>query len=77
MTLIFISSILEIILGAGVVFAAVAGFLEPMWFSNFITLIGSLACVVGIFLLYSIVHRDSGREQLLRDATRRIMNAQN
>lgn len=76
-TLIFIASILEIVLGVGVVFASVAGFIQPLWFSNFLCLVGSLGCMVGVFLLYNIIHKDPKAEQLLRDATRRIMNAQN
>ncbi|MDR8389799.1 hypothetical protein NC796_01535 [Aliifodinibius sp. S!AR15-10] len=76
-TLIFISAILEIVLGVGVVFASITGFMEPLWFSNLMCLIGSLACTVGVFLLYHLLHRNHSAEQLIQDATRRIMNAQN
>ncbi|MFH5830892.1 hypothetical protein ACG2F4_01935 [Halalkalibaculum sp. DA3122] len=76
-TLIFIASILEIVLGVGVVFASVAGLMEPLWFSNFMCLLGSLGCMIGVFLLYNIIHKDGNAEELLREATRRIMNAQN
>ncbi len=76
-TLIFIATVLEIVLGVGVVFASIAGFLEPLWFSNFMCLIGSLASVVGVFLLYNVIQKERNAEQLIRDATRRIMNDQN
>ena len=76
-TLIFIATILEILLGVGVVFASVAGFIEPLWFANFMCLVASLATMIGIYLLFTMIHTDKSGDQLVRDATRRIMNDQN
>lgn len=76
-TLLFLSSILEIVLSLGVIFATVTGFFQPLWLSSFMCLLASLTCVVGIFLLYKITHKDKKVDQLVRDAMRRVMNSQN
>lgn len=75
--LIFISSILQIGLGLGVIFAAIAGFIQPLWFSAFLCMMASLASIVGTFLLYDITHRGHPTDELIRSAMRRIMDAQN
>ncbi len=76
-TLIFMSSILEIILGLGVIFASVMGLIQPLWFSTFLCMAASLMCIVGTFLLYEITHRGHRTDELIRSAMRRIMDAQN
>lgn len=76
-TLIFLSSVLEIVLSVGVIFATITGFFQPLWFSTFMCLLASLTCIVGIFLLYNITHKSNQVDQLVRDAMRRVMNSQN
>lgn len=72
----FISALLQIGLGLSVVVAAVIGLIQPFWASTVMSMFASITCMVGLFLLYSITHA-GGHEQLVRDAMRRIMNAQN
>lgn len=76
-TLIFISSVLEIILGLGVIFASVIGLIQPLWFSTFLCMTASLTSIVGIFMLYDITNRGHRTDELIRSAMRRIMDAQN
>lgn len=76
-TLYLVSGVLQIVLGLGVIFGALTGFIAPLWFATSISMFASISCLTGLYLLYTVNHAGNGPEQLIRDAMRRIMNAQN
>lgn len=75
-TLYLIAAVLQVGLSLGVIFGSVIGFIQPLWFSTLVSMLASLSCIVGLYLLYSVTNTGTA-EQLVRDAMRRIMNAQN
>lgn len=76
-TLHVISAILQVGFSAGIIFISVLGLIRPLWISTLMSMFASVTCMVGFYLLYNIVFSGQSKEQLIRDAMRRIMNAQN
>lgn len=76
-TLHLMSAFCQILLGASVILLSTAGLIKPIWISTTLSMFASVATMLGLYFLYTVVfqHRDSNR--LLRDAMRRIMDAKN
>lgn len=76
-TLHLISATFQIFLGLTAILLSTAGFIKPIWLSILLSMIASVATVVGIYFLYTVVSGHKGTDQLLHDAMRRIMDAKN
>lgn len=76
-TLHLLSATFQIFLGLTAILLSTAGFITPVWVSIFVSMVASVATMVGIYFLYTVVSTHRGSERLLHDAMRRIMEAKN
>lgn len=76
-TLHLLSAIFQIFLGATAILISTAGFVQPVWLSILLSMFASVATMIGIYLLYTVVSKRRDSERLLREAMRRIMDAKN
>lgn len=76
-TLHLISATCQVFLGLAVILLSATGLITPFWLATALSMFASVATMLGVYFLYSVVfwNRDSNR--LLRDAMRRIMDAKN
>ncbi|MDX1671479.1 MAG: hypothetical protein R3211_04005 [Balneolaceae bacterium] len=70
------AALLQVGLGSVVVLISVLGLINPFWVSIYMVMAASIVTMVGLYFLFTLVER-GGRNRLLQDAIRRIMNAQN
>lgn len=76
-TLHLMSAFCQVFLSVAVILLSATGFIKPFWLATILSMFGSVATMLGIYFLYTVVFwkRDSNR--LLREAMRRIMDAKN
>ena len=67
----------QMILGLTVILIAIMGFIQPLWLSTALTAVASLSTMIGFFLLYHTLSKVHDRDQLLRNAMKRVMEAKN
>ena len=72
-----ISASFQIFLGLSAILLSIAGFIKPIWMSVILSMVASVATMVGIYFLYTVISGSRGADQLLHDAMRRIMDAKN
>lgn len=76
-TLHLISAIFQIFLGVSAIILSTAGLIRPIWLSIILSMVASVATMVGLYFLYTVVSNGRGSNHLLHDAMRRIMDAKN
>lgn len=76
-TLHFISATFQVALGLTAIVLSTAGLINPVWLSILVSMFASVATMVGVYFLYTVVSRNRGSNRLLHDAMRRIMDAKN
>lgn len=76
-TLHLIAGAAQVGLGLTVVLISVLGMVSPLWLSTMLTMFASVVTMLGAWLLYSSSSRRRGADSLIREAIRRIMDAQN
>lgn len=72
-----LSGVLLILTGLILVSISILGFIPPFWISGMLSLLGSVSCMVGIFLIYQTVSSQGSFESLINKAIRRVVNNQN
>lgn len=70
------AAVLQVGLGSLVVLVSVLGLINPFWVSIYMVMAGSIVSMVGLYFIYTLIGKGN-RNRLLREAIRRIMNAQN
>lgn len=76
-TLQLFSSICQVFLGMVVITVSILGFIQPLWISTFLSMIASVVTMVGVYMVYAMLHRKFDPDMLLRNAMRRVMEAKN
>lgn len=76
-TLHFLSATFQVFLGLTAIVLSTAGFISPIWLSILVSMVASVATMIGIYFLYTIVSGNKGTNRLLHEAMRRIMDAKN
>ncbi len=76
-TLQLIAGLCQIFLGITVVTISILGFIQPLWLSTLISMIGSVTTIVGIGFLYATIHKSYDSRALIRNAMRRVMESKN
>lgn len=76
-TLHLMSVFCQILLGSVVVLLSTAGLIQPIWVATSLSMLGSIATLLGLYFLYTVIFQKKNSERLLRDAMRRIMDAKN
>lgn len=76
-TLHLMSAFCQVLLGASVILISTAGLIKPAWISTSLSMFASVATMLGLYFLYTVVFQNRDSNRLLRDAMRRIMDAKN
>lgn len=72
-----LGAISQIVMGLCIMVASFLGLIQPMWLSGFFIFLGSLATIIGSYLVYIIRAKSSNYNSLKRNAVRRVMKAKN
>lgn len=73
----FLSGILLMVSGMTLVSITILGIITPLWVAAVLTLLGSISCMVGVFLIYQIVSLQGSFDSLINKAIRRVVDSQN
>jgi hypothetical protein len=71
------SGVMQILIGLTLVSISILGLVSPLWLSAVLSLIGSVSCMVGVFLVYHVVSSKGTFESLINQSIRRVISAQN
>ncbi|MDX1591542.1 MAG: hypothetical protein R3283_06255 [Balneolaceae bacterium] len=71
------SGILQITVGMTLVAVSILGLITPLWLSAFLSLIGSVSSMTGVFLVYNTLSSREAYDTLITQAIKRIISAQN
>lgn len=71
------SGVLQIIIGLTVVSVSILGLITPLWVSAVLSLLGSISCMMGVFLIYHVISSQGTFETLINKAIRRAIKSQN
>ncbi len=72
-----LSGAVQVFSGLILVSSAILGLIEPIWLSAFLSLLGSILSMAGVFLIYHTITRQDSFDGLLNQAIRRVINSQN
>lgn len=76
-TLHLMSAFCQVLLGVSVILLSTAGLIQPFWVATALSMFASVATMLGLYFLYTVVFWNRDTNRLLRDAMRRIMDAKN
>ena len=71
------SGILQITVGMTLVAVSILGLISPLWLSAFLSLIGSVSSMAGVFLVYNTLSSKGDFDTLINQAIKRVINSQN
>jgi len=71
------SGVLQVIIGLTIVCITILGLITPLWVSAVLSLLGSVSCIMGSFLIYHVVSSRGTFETLVNKAIRRAIKSQN
>ena len=71
------SGVLQIIIGLTLVSITILGLITPLWISAVLSLLGSMSCMMGAFLMYHVISSQGTFETLINKAIRRAIKSQN
>jgi hypothetical protein len=73
----FVSAITQIFLGTSVVALSLINSIQPLWLATIMTVFGSIATMVGLYFMYSIITHSGAFDSLLHKAIKRVISSQN
>lgn len=76
-TLHLMAAFCQIFLGMAVVLVSILGMISPVWLSTMLSMFASVASMLGLYFLYTIITNMRDPDKLLGDAIRRVIDAQN
>ncbi|MEX0648154.1 MAG: hypothetical protein WEA56_14070 [Balneolaceae bacterium] len=71
------SGVLQVIVGLTLVSASLLGLISAVWLSAVLSLLGSISCMSGVFLVYHVFSTQGTFESLINQSIRRVISAQN
>ena len=63
--------------GLTLVSITILGLITPLFISAFLSLLGSISTMVGLFLIYQTITSSGSFENLIHEAIQRVLNSQN
>lgn len=72
-----IAGICQVLLGLAVITVSVLGLVQPFWVSAALIMGGSIATMIGVYLLYITMSNVRNKNSLLRTAMNRVMEYRN
>jgi len=72
-----VSGILQIKVGMLLVAVSILGLITPLWLSAFLSLVGSVSSMTGVFLVYHSLSSKGTFDTLINQAIKRVISAQN
>lgn len=76
-TLQLLGGVTQLMIGLSIIAASFLGLIQPMWLSGFFIFLGSIATIIGSYLVYIIRAKSHNYNSLKRSAIRRVMKAKN
>ncbi len=73
----YAAAILQVLTGLALIAISILGMITPVWFSAILSIVGSVSCMSGVFLLYLTSANKGNFESLTNEAIRRVINSQN
>src|SRR5690554_1442145 len=73
----FLSALLQVVTGMALIFITILGIIHPLWISALLSILGSIACMTGVFLLYYTFAAEHNMESLINQAIKRVIHSQN
>src|SRR6056297_2535598 len=73
----YVAAALQIVTGMTLIIISILGMITPMWFSAILSIVGSVSCMTGVFLLYFTSANKGSIDGLINQAIRRVINSQN
>ena len=73
----YAAATLQILTGLTLIIISILGMITPAWFSAVLSIVGSVSCMTGLFLLYSTAAKKGSFEGLVNQAIRRVISSQN
>lgn len=72
-----LAGIFQMVLGLAVVTVAILGLITPFWLSASLVMVGSVAAMIGFYLVYITITKSHNKKSLLRNAIKRVMEFRN
>lgn len=72
-----LAGVLLIFSGLTLVSITILGLISPLLISAFLSLLGSVSTMVGLFLIYLTISSSGSFDSLIHEAIRRVLNSQN
>lgn len=72
-----LAGVVQVKIGLLIVSITILGMVQPLWISTFLSLLGSISCMMGGFMIYNTVTGQESYNTLISRAIRRVINSQN
>lgn len=72
-----LSALFQIFLGASLVALSLLNLIQSAWIATILTVVGSVAIIIGFYFLYYIFNHSNAFDSLLNKAIKRVINTQN
>jgi hypothetical protein len=72
-----VSALIEILAGVALVYMSMLGHIQPLWVATLMSMLGSIATMVGSYQWYELMRNASSADGLVKDAIKRVINSQN
>jgi len=72
-----ISGIVQVKIGLLIVSVTILGMVQPLWVSTLLSLLGSISCMMGGFMIYNTITGQESHKTLISRAINRVINSQN
>lgn len=67
----------QVKIGLLIVSITILGMVQPLWVSTLLSLLGSMSCMMGGFMIYNTVTGLQSHKSLISRAIQRVINSQN
>ncbi len=72
-----LSGAVMVLTGLTIVGITILGLISPLWISAILSLLGSISCMMGAFLMYHTITSQGSFDGLINQAIRRVIRSQN
>ncbi|MGM0588159.1 MAG: hypothetical protein ACQETE_07100 [Bacteroidota bacterium] len=72
-----LSAGVEIVAGVALVYLSMLGHIQPLWVATLMSMLGSIATMVGSYQWYELMRGANNVDGLVKDAIKRVINSQN
>lgn len=75
--LLLLTAAIQITTGLSLVYLSILGHIYPLWLATVMSMLGSVATMVGAYLWYDIMRDVDDIDSLVKNAIKRVINSQN